>query len=53
MAIHDRYYATPAPDWPSLIHRLQLLSEEHLGVLVRQTQAQEDAAFDGVAEHIG
>lgn len=45
MAIHDRYYATPAPDWPSLTHRLQLLSEMHVGTRVRQAEASEDAAY--------
>lgn len=52
MAIHDRYYATPAPDWPSLTFRLQLLAEERVGTLVRQAQAEEDAAFDKVKQQV-
>lgn len=43
MAIHDAHYATPAPDWETLMWRLQYLAEMRLGAPLRASQAQEDA----------
>lgn len=45
-AIHDRYFASRPPDWPSLTHRLQLIAEETVGSALRREQAKEDAAFN-------
>jgi len=45
-AIHDRYFASRPPDWPSLTHRLQLLAEERVGSRLRAERAAEDAAFE-------
>jgi hypothetical protein len=52
MAIHDAHYATPPPDWPSLLYRLQYLAEMGVGRRVRQAQAQEDAAFAAAAAQV-
>lgn len=53
MAIHDAHYATPAPDWTSLVYRLQYLAEMRVGTRVREAQASEDAAFARAAEMAG
>ena len=52
-AVHDRYYATPPADWTEYRWRLQLLSEERVGVASRQHGHREDAAWAAAADALG
>ena len=52
-AVHDRYYATPPADWVEYRWRLQLLAEERVGVAVRRSAQQEDAAWNAVSDALG
>lgn len=52
-AIHDRYYASPPASWDDYRWRLQLLSEERLGVRVREQARQEDVAWAAAGAALG
>lgn len=52
-AIHDRHFATPPASYSDYRWRLQLLAEETVGVRVRDTARQEDAAWAAAADALG
>ncbi len=43
MAVHDFYYASPAPDWDTFMLRMHLIAEERIGAALRREGAMEDA----------